>query len=180
MKRIVFITLLFLNSLSAFSQLEKEWLPKVQTFKTIAPYEQVWSKIISFLIENDHEIKFIDKSSGLITSSFVFNRGFTGYLKPKKTSLLNITVENSSGLENPNAMIVLSKEKILGSKVSWWNARVTGGYNIHLVKENGETEMRINLVNLDASFPQTPKLAINFDIRSTGVFEKKLFETIMK
>jgi hypothetical protein len=169
-----------LNSLSAFSQLEKEWLPKVQTFKTIAPYEQVWSKIISFLIENDHEIKFIDKSSGLITSSFVFNRGFTGYLKPKKTSLLNITVENSSGLENPNAMIVLSKEKILGSKVSWWNARVTGGYNIHLVKENGETEMRINLVNLDASFPQTPKLAINFDIRSTGVFEKKLFETIMK
>lgn len=134
--------------------------------------DQVWSNIIDMFANHGISIKLIDKASGLIVS--------------EETSFLDsFTFEDPNGnLRDNTAIVVLNTIKY--GEVQQVPQFVTGSWNIR-IKPNAEdpnkTDVNVNLLNIKAEFhyyggSYVPPRHYIFEGKSTGVFEKKIFEMI--
>lgn len=139
----------------------------VETSKSL---EEVWSNIIDLFSTHGISIKIIDKSSGLITSDH------TSFLN-------NYTYEDEYGKPiNPNAYVVIYKLKN-GFGTPLPPDYIEGDWNIRIKNIDGKTIINVNLVNLRSTFTTQasrygPSSIINIPVKSTGVFEKVIAESI--
>jgi hypothetical protein len=132
--------------------------------------DSVWSNIIDLFATKGLSIKVIDKNSGLIVS--------------EKTSLMShYTFEDDNGkLKDPNAWIVLSKIRWMGTDVT--PERLTGEWNVRIKSAGGgKTTINVNLTNIEGTrhYSQsqyTTEKNFVFDGRSTGKFEQLIAELV--
>ena len=130
------------------------------------PFDQVWSGVIDVLAQKGLSVKTIDRASGFIISEKV---SFAGVF----------TTEDEKGnLKNPNAYIVHD------SKMDTWGVRyaprdITGTWNIRVKEGSSPSKsiVNVNIVGIDAKIPD---LYMDFNAKSTGVFEKWFFAELEK
>ena len=139
--------------------------PYIQS--TTTSIDKVWDKLVDLFATKGLSIKVIDKSSGLIVSD-----------KYK----LSVTQENKSGkLINPNAYVVSVKLYNPGSRTYLPINTTVGEWNVRIKPDgNGGTIINVNLVNIQEVW--TDSKGYSKDVvstaKSTGVFEKIIFDTI--
>ncbi len=137
----------------------------------------MWDKLVDLFAQSGLSIKIIDKTSGLITSGeYEIPAGY----------------ENKSGeINDLNAYIVIPiRKNIATGKFEPITGIATGPYAVHTLanpvygewnvrikkSDTGGTVVNINLVNLHY-FAGNAKLRL-IGYKSTGVFEKKIFDII--
>lgn len=134
--------------------------------------DEVWSKIIDVFSEKGFTISTIDKSSGLIISS---DYSFKG----------SICYELPSGLiSDSTAFVVVSTEALdFSSENKIVPDIVNGNFNVRIKQDGQLTKVFVNITNLSArssAYINTIKQNTQFQVKSTGVFERKLEELIKK
>jgi hypothetical protein len=165
MKPILFCTALFLISCSAkVVPLRNQYPVPPMTFKTENKIDQVWSNLIDFIATTGMSIKIIDRGSGLlITEDYSFVKKMTH--ENQKTKKVN----------NPDAYLVSNWYKISGGYLA--PTEVMANWNIRLKEiEGGGTNIAVNITNVRAV--NAIDKARVFDVRSTGVFEKMIFDIV--
>jgi acetyltransferase-like isoleucine patch superfamily enzyme len=131
--------------------------------------------MIDLFAQNGISIKTIDKSSGIIVS--------------ERTSFSNsFTWEVSKGyLNNPNAFVVVGRYDNALTKIV--PKTITGDWNIRIKTVGNETVINVNLLNLygehivhgtgsSSGYEYHWQKGGQLDIRSTGVFERKISDMI--
>lgn len=145
-------------------------LPITETTST--QFDAVWEHLIDFISQRGYSVKLIDRSSGfLVMDDYSFRGVFTtedktGMPREKRAFLV------TSGYREP------STRQIAGP------SRVTGNFNIRMKKSGDGTLINVNLTNLQAYGLATYKgvstytEAMNYQIKSTGVFERMIIDYI--
>lgn len=170
-KPLLFIAII---SITLFSCLAGKNFPIVgnydsQTkFESQKSFDEVWSNIIDLFAEKGIAIKVIDRSSGLIASE-------------KTDFLTRYSFEEAGVLKKKGAWIVLSSIKAGGMEIK--PQVVNAEWNIRIKKSSSGTIVNVNLVNIQASTYSPPGQYVAehtyvFDGKSTGVFEKMIFDII--
>lgn len=144
-------------------------------------FDQIWDKLIDVFAQKGLAIKIIDRTSGLIVSD---------------SYSLNATVENKNGIVyDKNAFVAIGKFYYNGRYIPMSGSR-DGVYSIKKVPEpmpvygewnvrikptaTGGTSINININNLNYQDMKTKlvKKIESTDYKTTGVFEKQLFDLI--
>jgi len=129
----------------------------------------VWNNIIELFSKNGIGIQLIDKSSGLIISNK------TDYSK-------TATTENENGrLTNDKAFIVV--ERFDGAFEIVPAQNISATWNIRLFEKDNKTGININMTNIEAitnipSSQYSIGRVLRYDAKSTGNFEKMVFNSI--
>lgn len=135
---------------------------EVTTSKSL---DDAWGIVIDQFANHGYPISVIDKNSGIISS---------GVLDFSDLS----TSENSKGaIQNLGAYIVIENYQ---DPFRQYRTEVEGQWNVRVKEINGNTIVRINIVNLRASQINNHnnlRVAV-LEARSTGNFEKDLAELI--
>lgn len=137
------------------------------TFTSTKTKEEVWSKLIEFFAKSGSGIKVIDKSSGLIVTE---KTDFEG----------TYTVQNEEGfLLDKDALLVCSHYSYINDVSP---NKVLGNWNVRVFEENGKTLVNVNITNVDAKYlPENPYSPYQkFECKTTGLFEKRIFEIVNK
>lgn len=135
------------------------------------PLDYTWSKVVDVFSQKGFSIATIDKSSGLIVSTEYSFTGSIGYELPSgfiSDSTAFVVVSKESSADFPDKPIVPDL--------------VTGNFNIRVKEEQGKSKVSINIVNTKArlrAYIGTMKEGMPFEVKSTGVFEKKI-EALLK
>ena len=179
MKKILLLigTILSLNSCSSSFNIYKIPLKNkyeiVDTYQTEKTKEEAWNNIVEVFAKNGLGIKIIDKSSGLIVSEV---STFQNYHKESGV----VSYENKNGfLVNTDAYIVCSKYEYRSSDIL--ADLVTGYWNVRIFEKDGKVFVNTNLTNIKASNLFDPNNSqYLFTCKSTGVFEKNIFNMVNK
>jgi hypothetical protein len=129
----------------------------------------VWDKIIDFFAQKGLAIKIIDKSSGLIVSD---------------ATELTWTFENKEGKPNhPDRWVAIPKVIAPGADRATSPSSVRGEWNVRIKKAGDKTSINVNLVNIEervvtGSYASSSLTYTRVDGKSTGVFEKMIYEAI--
>ena len=152
------------------------------TYSVQKSKEDVWTNIVALFAKNGIGIKIIDKSSGLIISeNTLFQRGY-------KDINSMATFENDKGfIVNKNAFLVCDRNTIGGMEVK--TADISGNWNIRVFEKEGNVFVNTNITNVKVytlsyslvthAYEQGTNNYI-FNCKSTGVFEKMIFDEINK
>ena len=165
---IVLCSTFLLNSCSLkFYPLKSQYPPTPIVGYSDKSFDKVWDNIIDLFSQKGLSIKIIDRSSGLIIGS---------------QSLLPASYENKNGeLYFKEAYLVVQKnnmESENGRKKPRFD--ISGEWNIRIKNDNGKTSININIVNIVALVPRYGGGTDPIDphARTTGIFEKLIFDTI--
>jgi hypothetical protein len=147
--------------------LKRDYAKIQNTFYTEKTKDEVWGKIVELFSTNGIGISLIDKSSGLIISN--------------KTDFLNkTTTETPTGeLIDKSAYIVREKKDYGMGDIK--PLEVNGTWNIRVFEKDGKTGININLNNIYAGITVrvgSQSSTATFDAKSTGNFEKMVFDSI--
>lgn len=129
--------------------------------------DKVWDKIIDFFAQNGLSIKIIDRSSGLIIS---------------ESSELTWTFEDKKGNQiKPGRWVAIPMVIAPGADKATSPYKVLGEWNVRIKSAGDKTSINVNLVNIRARFAtysmaDRDPVYTRVDGRSTGVFEKQMFE----
>lgn len=180
MKKMVFVFIILFQTVGC--------VPKIYPLKGIypdkpfegissSPKEKVWDRVIDFFSQNGLSIRIIDKSSGLIISG---------------ATVLSATNEDNFGmLLNKKASVVYNQIYDPGTRKIMKPTSVAGEWNVRIKdSEGGKTIINVNLVNVVCYVGTTSGVVVNmsqsgnamnnskFTAKSTGVFEKNIFDII--
>lgn len=143
------------------------------TETTTTKVDSVWSNLIDFIAQKGMTIKIIDRSSGLlITEDYSFEDVYT--YEKKKTGQL----------ANPSAYLVTSRIKSTANKEgSIGPAVVLGNWNVRLKPSATGTLINVNITNIRSYLLVTSRnvdqrVESDFDVKTTGVFERMIIENI--
>lgn len=125
--------------------------------------DQVWSNLIDFISTTGMSIKIIDKSSGLlITEDYSFLERVS--YEDQKTHIIH----------KPEAYLVSNWfRSTQGQPII--PTKLLANWNIRLKETDKGTSVAVNITNVRAEAGQFP---YSFDVRSTGVFEKLIFDKV--
>lgn len=129
--------------------------------------DRVWDNIVDFFSKKGLPIKIIDRSSGLIVSD---ETGLTWSYEDKNGKLVDLT-----------AWVAIKKILISGTKTPVKPTLIIGEWNIRIKDApNNQTSVAVNLVNprYTNAYATTLTYFSNGGVRSTGVFEKMIYEHI--
>jgi hypothetical protein len=144
-------------------------------YKTDNSFDKVWDRLVDLFAQQGLTIKIIDKSSGLMISS---------------NSVMPATVENKNGeMLDPTAYIVIPRIKNgnLVYPVSGWkniNKRnlgphdVYGEWNVRIKPDGAGATINVNITNVSFIENSSSRPTSLYDYKSTGVFEKTIFELV--
>lgn len=169
MKRLItFITVaMLLQSCAKMTPLKSDYSKVKNTFYTDKSKDYVWGKIVELFSTNGIGIGLIDKASGLIVSN--------------KTNFLDkITAETQAGelVDNTAYIVRETKGNAFGDIKP---LEVNGTWNIRVFEKEGKTGVNINLTNIYAGITVsigTQSSTVTFNAKSTGNFEKMVFDSI--
>lgn len=131
--------------------------------------DKVWDKIIDFFAQKGLAIKIIDKSSGLIISD---------------ATELTWTFEDKNGNQNKTGRwVAIPKVIAPGADRATIPTSVRGEWNVRIKAVGDKTAVNVNLVNIEekvltGSYAAGNTSYIRIDGKSTGVFEKLIFEKV--
>lgn len=141
-------------------------------YNTASDYETVWSKLIDLFAEVGIGIKIIDKASGLIVTEPVnFADAWTFELK-------------DGSLKNPKAWLVVQKYKNQSDNKYYIPNTILANWNARIKKTAEGTSVNINITNmktmqvLTSPYGSTTERNVSVDVRTTGVFEKLIYDKI--
>jgi hypothetical protein len=132
--------------------------------------DKVWDHTIDFFAQKGLSIKIIDKSSGLIISD---ETALTWTFEDKKGNLIKT-----------NRWVAVPRTVYSGSDNPITPTSVIGEWNVRIKSDGSRTSINVNLVNIQAKFSTGEsgyKVAPSYtrvDGKSTGVFEKMIFEAV--
>ena len=167
-KLITFITVsMLMQSCATMTPLKNDYSKVQNTFYTNKSKDEVWSKIVELFSTNGIGIGLIDKSSGLIVSS-------------KTDFLSKTTTETQTGqLVDKTGYIVREKKDYGGGDLK--PREVNGIWNVRIFEKDGKTGINVNLTNIYAGINTVSmgnQIVIAYDAKSTGNFEKMIFDSI--
>ena len=137
-------------------------------FESTKPLQEVWDNALDLMAKNGYETKILSKENGLIwfkEVSFISSR----------------TREDDSGkIIDTTARVVVSRIYVKGADTpEVVPVIVNAEWNIRVKVLNGKTVIAVNMVNLYAnSRVNGERKLIPIDAKSTGVFEKYIFDQI--
>lgn len=133
--------------------------------------DKVWDNIIDFFAQRGISIRIIDRSSGLIIST--------------PTNLAWTQEDKNGNMKNKDAYISIPLLYDKGAKKYYKPTSLTGEWNIRIKEVDGKTSINVNLFNIEASYYSnnytyrtSNYLVAITDGKSTGVFEKLIFEIV--
>lgn len=143
-------------------------------FASEKTFDKVWDNLIDFFAQNGIGIKLIDRSSGLIVSEdFSFRKLYTWEDKKGK-------------LKNPNAYLVTSGVRYSTDDKVRYPDRIEGNWNVRIKNSDEKTSINVNITNVRTSDEVFERNSFHYEensryvVKTTGVFERKIFEIIGK
>lgn len=148
--------------------LKGNYLTEPYTFNSDKPKQQVWDNLIDIVAQTGIGFTTLDKENGLLISK---EYSFQG----------SVTTEDKAGkIRDSSAWIVVNSRYWNVTKEYDYPKNITGVLTIR-IRENGNGSTgSINLTNVKAYHNTTGQVIQSdvYQVRSTGVFERKIMEKL--